>query len=214
MSLINDALKRAKQAQTENPTPLPDMPFQAAEPSASRDSGLPLVPLAVILVALLLGGALIFIALQKRNAAPRVVHAAQPDETSAVTPSPAAATPPATTHAASTMTAPVPDAQSTASATADAQTLPPAAAPVVDPSSGSTPESAVAASNPEPPKPAMPRLQGIFYHPSRPSAVVNGKTVYVGSRVGETRDFLVLAISRESVTVGHGGQTNVLLLGD
>jgi hypothetical protein len=43
---------------------------------------------------------------------------------------------------------------------------------------------------------------------------VNGRTVYVGSRAGEARDFLVLEISRESVTVGNGSQTNVLVLED
>jgi hypothetical protein len=66
--------------------------------------------------------------------------------------------------------------------------------------------------NPEPPKTVTPKLQGIFYNPSRPAAVVNGKTVYVGSRAGEARDFLVLEISRQSVTVANGSQTNVLVL--
>jgi hypothetical protein len=41
---------------------------------------------------------------------------------------------------------------------------------------------------------------------------VNGKTVYVGSRAGEARDFLVLEITRESVKVTNGSQTNLLVL--
>jgi cytoskeletal protein RodZ len=214
MSLINDALKRAREAQTENPTPPPDLPLRAAESSPRRNFGLPLLPLAALLVALALGGALVFMALQKQNAAPQVVHAAQADTTSAAIPSPAATTPPITTSAAPTTTAPAPDVRSTASAPVATQTQSPVATPVIDSPSGSTPDAPAAASNPEPPKPAVPKLQGIFYNPSRPSAVMNGKTVYVGSRVGEARDFLVLAISRESVTVGNRSQTNVLVLAE
>ncbi len=59
------------------------------------------------------------------------------------------------------------------------------------------------------PKPPKPKLQGIFYNPSRPSAVVNGKTVYLGGSVGE---FRVLAIRPESVVLGNASQTNVLHL--
>jgi hypothetical protein len=54
-------------------------------------------------------------------------------------------------------------------------------------------------------------LQGIFYRPARPSAVINAKNVFIGSRVGE---FQVLAITRESVTIGSATQTNVLSLAE
>jgi hypothetical protein len=53
-------------------------------------------------------------------------------------------------------------------------------------------------------------LQSIFYFSQNPSAVINSKTVFVGSRVGEAR---VLAISKESATIVLlSGQTNVLEL--
>ena len=53
------------------------------------------------------------------------------------------------------------------------------------------------------------RLQGIFYRPSSPSAVVNAKTVYVGDLISGAR---VKAIDRQSVTLEREGQTQVLTL--
>ena len=203
MSLINDALKRAKQAHTENPTPTPDLPFRAAEPSQNRNSGFPLLPVAGLVIALALGGGLILLAMQKRDAGPQVVHATQADATSASTLSPVATVP--TTTPATAATTPV--AQSAAPKSAAQQTE-----PLAGSASSSTVDAPVAAVTPEPPKPVVPKLQGIFYHPNRPSAVVSGKTVYVGSRAGEARDFLVLEITRESVKVAKGSQTNLLVL--
>jgi hypothetical protein len=53
------------------------------------------------------------------------------------------------------------------------------------------------------------RLQAIVFHPTRPSAIVTGRSVFVGDRVGE---FRVVAIHRESVMLAGAGQTNVLTL--
>ena len=204
MSLINDALKRAKQAHTENPTPTPDLPFRSAEPSPQRNSGLPLLPLAALIVALVLGGGFIIMALHKRDTTPKVVHAAQPE----VTLSPDTAVPPATP----TMTTATTVTQSTAPTTAATQPQTAVTDPTIGSPSDSTVDVPVTGTIPELPKPTLPKLQGIFYHPDRPSAVVSGKTVYVGSRAGEARDFLVLEISRQSVTVANGSQTNVLVM--
>jgi len=208
MSLINDALKRAKQAHTENPTPPPDLPFRAAEPSQNRTSGFPLLPVAALVIVLVLGGGLIFLALQTREAAPQVVHAAQ--SVTSPMPSPAVETPSTETPGGPISIAPASTTPPTTPATPQAAV----ASPATDSPAGSTAGTPVVVTNLEPLKPALPKLQGIFYHPSRPSAVVNGRTAYVGSHVGEARDFLVLAISRESITVGNGSQTNVLALVD
>jgi hypothetical protein len=55
-----------------------------------------------------------------------------------------------------------------------------------------------------------PRLQGISYNPSKPSAIINGNTLFVGERVA---DWTVTAISNEHVTVqDDNGQTNILSL--
>jgi len=58
------------------------------------------------------------------------------------------------------------------------------------------------------PAPAY-KLQGIYWRPTRPSAVVNGKTVYVGDRVEKAR---VTAIEQDSVTLNVDGATKVLEL--
>jgi hypothetical protein len=203
MSLINEALKRAKQAQQENPTPPPDLPLRPAEPNQPRSSSFPILPVAALIVVVLLGGAFIFVALKKRSAAPQVVHATQAEASTspelAFAEMPSRLPSVAPTQPAAVTTPPT------------VQTTAPNPAP--DSPAGSTPDAPVPVV-PEPPKPVVPKLQGIFFNPSRPSAVVNGKTVYVGSRAGEARDFLVLEISRESVTVGNGSQTNVLVMED
>src|SRR5688572_19783004 len=57
--------------------------------------------------------------------------------------------------------------------------------------------------------PASFRLQGIFYRPANPSAVVNSKTVFVGDRIGNAK---VKAIDHQSVTLDVAGETKVLTL--
>jgi len=55
-----------------------------------------------------------------------------------------------------------------------------------------------------------PRLQGISYNPTRPSAIINGNTLFVGERVA---DWTVTAINSEHVTLqDDNGQTNILSL--
>jgi hypothetical protein len=53
------------------------------------------------------------------------------------------------------------------------------------------------------------KLQGIFYRPNNPSAVVNSKTVYVGDLILTGK---VKAIDRQSVTIEVGGVTQVLTM--
>ena len=49
----------------------------------------------------------------------------------------------------------------------------------------------------------------VLFSPSRPSAMVNGKTLFIGDRIGDAR---VLAITQTTVSVLQDGQTNVLSL--
>jgi hypothetical protein len=60
-----------------------------------------------------------------------------------------------------------------------------------------------------PPKPPAPKLQGILFAVTRPCAIVNGRTVFVGDRINE---FRVMAISRDDVTLQSATETNVLSL--
>ena len=77
------------------------------------------------------------------------------------------------------------------------------------------PASAAPAKAPLPqtsvPKPAQPefRLNTIFYTVDRPSAVVNGKMVWPGDRVGEA---IVLSIGRNQVTLKVHGETRTFVL--
>jgi hypothetical protein len=69
-----------------------------------------------------------------------------------------------------------------------------------------------AGSNSIPMLPPSPfKLQGIVYNPTRPWAIMDGKTVYPGSRVDS---FLVKEISKDAVTLeGADGSRQKLFLG-
>ena len=62
---------------------------------------------------------------------------------------------------------------------------------------------------PPPPPPPEPKLQGILFDPTRPCAIVDGATVFVGDRTGE---FRVTAISKDKVTLKSGTGIKVLSL--
>jgi len=170
MSLVNDALKRAKQTQQENPPPVPPLEFRPVEPANEGQSGSPLLVIGAVvglMVVIGLGGLLVW-AVSKQGAD---MHAE-----------------------ARTIAEPVPVAVTSA-------------APAV------VPQEAVTNSQPEvvePPKPEL-KLQGIFFNPRRPSAVINGRTVYVGDRVSGAR---VTAITPKAVTLTSETFTNVLSLSE
>jgi cytoskeletal protein RodZ len=117
-----------------------------------------------------------------------------------VTPTPSAATAPGAeapmpTVAAST-TPPTP------SGTVSAETRPASTA------GSATAPQPVPEPPAEPPKPAF-KLQGIFFRTANPSAIVNGRSVWVGSQVdGAT----VKAINRDNLTIEANGRTTVLTL--
>lgn len=204
MSLINDALKRATSRQ---PTTIPIDPEPVApmQPVEYKRRGLPWYFVPAVLAIIAVGCWFIVKGVQARRQATDpaskslLVHAREPqtpppasttDSTPAVEPaptSPASATPaPPAAINNSVSTEPVPSSIQTS-----ATTSPPVPAPP-----------------PEPPKPAF-KLQGIFFRPANPSAVVNGKSVWVGSRVdGGT----VKTITRDSLTIEANGATTVLTL--
>jgi cytoskeletal protein RodZ len=96
--------------------------------------------------------------------------------------------------------------------TGAADTLP-AAAPTA--SAGSTvardqeSEATNSAAITPPPKPAPLRLQAIVFDPKRPSALISGKTLIIGEKLGDSR---VVAIDQQSVTLVGAGKTNILSL--
>jgi hypothetical protein len=146
MSLINDALKRARQDHTPRrpQTPLPPLP-PAKEPTPVG------VWLAPALVIFLIVAAIFFIAWAVEHHSVQAIVNAPPDPVVA------------RQQAAEAVLPVVP---------------PPPPAPL----------------NP----PDAPRLQGIFYSPTAPAAIVDGKTVSVGSHYLQYR---VTEITKYTVTL-------------
>ncbi|MFO1475729.1 MAG: hypothetical protein U1F98_03640 [Verrucomicrobiota bacterium] len=80
------------------------------------------------------------------------------------------------------------------------RTQPAVPAPAVDPAA-----QVIAA----PPAPDPLKLQAIFFSPNKPSAMIGGKTVFVGDRV---QGFRVSEIGKDRAVLVNAGQTNVLKL--
>jgi hypothetical protein len=158
MSLINDALKRARETQQKNPPPgAPPLP--PVESPARGGTGWMLAAAAILFLA----AACLFIvpALFEHKAAPAV------------------------TTKAPEISAPAPP-------------LPRVDAVPVLPSVTNTLPGQVTNTNPPPVvvTEQVPKLQGIIFSVAHPVAIVNGKAVNVGDRVG---DFQVEQIFKESV---------------
>jgi hypothetical protein len=208
MSLINDALRRAKDAQQQAPVPPShDLPFRPVEPGqqrARRGLGL-LLPIALTAVALF---ALVFVWEWNRTrgvSTPTEVNARTARVPQAATPAPALAAQPATVQ--QPPSSPSPSTGAAATLAADTTS-----SPADDPLDGVEESEATnvpAMTPPPPPKPAPLRLQAIIFSPKRPSAMISGKTLFVGDKLGDLR---VVAIDQESATLAGAGQTNVLSL--
>jgi len=216
MSLINEALKRARQAPVP---PAPDLQFRPVEPAtAARRNGGLLFPGLLGVFALLALLVVWHVVRPSHASTPKLALAPAVAPQAVATPEPPAVPSPAPT-APPVATPPTP-APSPASAPAPTETRPAAPATAsapapespaaVAPASNSIPPADVAAPAP-PPAPPPLKLQGVVYNPRRPSAVISGKTLFIGDRI---RDFRVVAISQESVTLTGAGQTNVLSLAD
>jgi hypothetical protein len=215
MSLINDALKEAKQAQREAaPPPAPNLQLRPVEPAQyTRPKGGLMWPTALLAVALVL---LVMIWQQNHR-----TDETRPTEVLARTAMPAtpavAPAPPVT--AVSPAPAPQPVIEAAPAPTRAPKAAPTngteiAAAPLsLDSPSVAAPEEGVthtpAATDAPPPKPRLPKLQGILFSPTRPCAMISGKTLCVGDKIEDLR---IAAITPESVTLIGAGQTNVLSL--
>ena len=196
MSLINDALKRAKQAQEQAPPPsTPGPQFRPAEPAQFARHGVGfMLPVGLALVALLT--LLLVWQLSRNHDSVRALQAGPPAASPAAPPAtPMVAAPPATPPA-SPVTEPA--------ATAPSAPATPAAA-VAETSSTNSPAPAEIS----PPKPPPLRLQAVVLDPKRPSALVNGKTLFLGDRIGA---FRLMALDQESATLVSQEETNVLSL--
>jgi hypothetical protein len=220
MSLINDALRRAKQVQDHAPALPPPPPLNPVEPPPYllRGTGI-VVPVALTAVALV--GLLLLWQVYQRNslntgAAP-VAHSAAPQHATAATDTQVSITPPPNAN---------PNPSAPKPSVAEMSKAPGSPAPVASPNSGapadgsttvsttnvaaaSTGTNVAIAPPSEAPKPPPLTLQGIVFNPRRPSVVINGKTLFVGDRIGQ---FRVAAIKPDSATLIGSGRTNLLSL--
>jgi len=98
----------------------------------------------------------------------------------------------------------------------------PVAARVVDPPVAPLPAPVAVIERPDEPntngypvaavtevEPPSVKLQGIFFNPQNPSAILDGRTVYLGDRVSGYR---IMGITPTTVTVVNSTSTNVLSL--
>lgn len=211
MSLINDALKRAKQAQQKNAPPpatgTPMRPVESARPvNPPRSLLLPILAAALLVFV---GGILIVVALSRgfrvkpaESVASQSAVVSKDDPGNAARLPRTAGVPPVTSISTSTTASqlvPTNPPQFTAAAVSSVVTQ----AVVTVESSNAAPVMQV------PPEPQLPKLQGIVFNPARPTAFLNGKSVVVGARVAQ---YTVLAITKQAVIVERAGQTNVLTM--
>lgn len=228
MSLINDALRKARATQpvagrmAEGP---------ALKPlSAPRTKRTPILTLALAIAVLALAGGLLWAwyhaehgeLVARANTGGNATTVSATPKTSvapvtapSTTVSPAPATAPATVvpHGPVIMRGQI--ISQTPPASADGQADTEVHPPVVPAQAEIQPgpvRKAIVHLNANTPKPASRtyKLEGIFYSPKGPSAVIDGDLVQVGSEVADGK---VVAIDNESATVlTTSGETNVLVL--
>jgi hypothetical protein len=205
MSLINDALKRAQGNRPPPPPPLPVAPLtpavHSANPAVATDRKRWLLRLVVCGVLLLAAAAaLVFNSLRKSDAKAAVTpHPTEnPDLvaralTRNTAPPPAVAPAPALTPSPELTSDPAPaPAPAPAEKTDSARVVPKSTAPDARP--GTVDKGTLPAAGPAtnlvvaaiPEAPAF-RLQGVVYHPTRGSAIINGRTLFIGDRISDYR---------------------------
>lgn len=215
MSLINDALKRAEAAQQHTPPPAADhLPLRPVDPQVVVTHGVGLaMPLVFAAMALLL----LFFAwrfyMDSHRAKDGLAVAARAETNQEVLTQSSPEPVPSTSPVASTpapQPAPVPSLAPT-SATAPAPVPNTTSATATNLATSPAPTNQAVTSDPPAPKLLPLKLQGVVYSKNRPSAVINGKTVFLGDKV---REFRVIGIGLDTVVLGATDRTNVLVLSD
>jgi hypothetical protein len=222
MSLINDALKNArKKADQPRQSPVDGLALRPPEPAQPTSRNAWLIPgaigLAFALVAIAAAG--FYLSRNSSNTGPSpeklTVNAR---ELAPATPSAAAANGSTVQAEPGSAPAPISPPAKEPPATAVTRTVvgvaPAAPAPAMpaatvapSPAPNAITQPAPAAISAPAPQPEPLRLQAIVYHPTRPSALISGKTVFVGERV---QGMKVTGITKDSATVADN--RNVLVL--
>lgn len=212
MSLINDALKRAREAQDTRPAEAAPPQFRPVDNSqAPRLSPIYLI-VGMGMLVIVLGLLLVWQLAQRREVSQRLETRAHDSGAAAIAEPGPAASPIAAAPA------PVPPVTTAPN---------PAPAPVVAPTAATAPAPAASIKEPEPTPAAPPaavvvaapevakapvlKLQGITFHPTRPAAMISGKTLFIGDK---TLDWRLIAITPDTATLVNGTQTNILTLAE
>ncbi len=169
MSLINDALKRAKQSQRQSP-PSGAMPLPPVVSHPQKGNGWMLV----VAVVLFLGAGGLFIGAEFfKHSAPTVQLAQNQANPAPAVSAPAVAPTPAPAPA------PAPAAPT------QAQSQAPESTPPAETTAATAPAPTPDESPPSPPADEpLPSVQGIIFDANHPMAIVNGKSVSEGNYVG------------------------------
>ncbi len=218
MSLINDALKRARDADRQRGATTPDLNLQPVESPAKNPAASRWLVLALVLVAL----ALSFWSFSRwavttpSSQDPIAATETQAPLTAAVNtradPSPPSSPPPT----ADPEPLSIPSTPPTPNAEAIAQDPPPA----FDPPATAEPAVALSPTNTAPDELAAPvaselppelRLQSIIYRLRNPSVVINGRMLQKGDLIAEAE---IIEIQRHKVTLRRQDSNLVLTLPD
>ena len=223
MSLINDALKRAKHAQQRSAPPsAPSPTLRPVELAQRKPSNISiLLPLALV-VLVSVGGIILWLAISAGGARLSSTTVAQARSVSTLAPAATATSPtltavrgePDVQPSLQVVAATFPIISGSEQVPTSSQNQSSSAQPITAPASPeltAMPTQAVVMVNGPPPPPPLPKLQGILFRPERPVALLDGKMVLVGRSSG---DYRVVGISQQSVTVVRGGETNVLEMPD
>jgi len=209
MSLINEALRKARTAHPAG-TGMADGPEMHPVDADPRARGRSIFTLPFLIAAVLV---LAMVLIWAWYRAGQVIVVRGNSNVTTIAPAPRASEP---SVAATPTSAPTAATIAPVVAPAKMETTTATAATPIASAPDASASGEIASTNvlkvAEAPKPAGPvyKLEGIFYRPNRPAAVVNGELVYVGSPVEDGR---VVAIDSESATVvTTAGQTNLLVL--
>src|ERR1041385_7117725 len=227
MSLINDALKRAQEAQDQTPPPSASGPqLRPAEPTAAQKPRRSLLNPILVLTLLVLCALGVWGLVSRLNARPQKPALIMNDSkrTDSTTLSANQEQSPANQPAVSLVknenkiSSPAGQTVSVGKPSLSEIETPkterPSASPLpvappektpVEVQAPSSPLIAESRNTPQKPvaakSPAL-KLQGIFYSPKKPAAMINGKTVFVGDQIESLR---VVAIDQYSATLSGSG---------
>jgi hypothetical protein len=208
MSLINDALRRASQAEKDRPRSAPT-PMGMEPVPAAQGSRLTAVLTVAVLVALLLAGWFFWQWWNARNNPARTVAAVNvaAQATHQIVPSPVVTPRPAPVVA----TAPANPAPAPVVATAAPVSAPPIVAPpVVVPPTAPPPAPPIAIKQPLVAWPSDLTLTAVFQSKTNPRALINGSLYGIGDIV---EGVVLRKIDKEEVTIEMSGQTKILMMG-